>query len=522
MSLALTVPTPSSSALPVETNPKLLKEWLIGLSYSHALETGRTLGDALTSLNRTRISDDERIKLLEHYQTSIDMLEGPLEALYATTSLPAKEKSKQAVQIARNLRQELANGYKIVLLERLEKKLAFGNRHIPELVQLILQTHFKLIWTCIRSYANVPEGFWRETHQLFWFSIQNKLIDLPSGPANQSIGGLYKQIQLLALADPYRFAAVDQERVRDLVSNYGSSCQFKALDSAQHPAGFFLIRLEEDLPPMYLGQRPLQLDPSSAILLDTIDLAKHLHKALQSVEKKFATASDKQKVHAWADLLRRSIRQWSISPKRAFQRIRTNTKVKVSPGIRSASQLINSGVPLLPPMPEADEGTPMDMPTLPIMKPLQDTWTVLNESPGGYALRTALPINAQLRVGEVVAIQTSDNPEWLVGCVRWLHQQEAENALDMGLQVLGAKATPSLIRATITHPGASYLPALILPAVPALNLPELLLTSKGSYSALREFHVLTPEKEMVIRAGALNEQTSGYELFEFSRAEESD
>ncbi|QDQ26566.1 hypothetical protein FNU76_09385 [Chitinimonas arctica] len=522
MSLVLNLPEPITGySLSVETNPKALRAWLISLPPGNLMESARAIFDALTTLNRIKLDADVRLKLLEHYQLAVDMLDAPLEAAYTSAAVPAKEKNKQSMALARNLQLELANGYKLVLSERLNARFSLGNRHIPELIQKLLITYQKLMWVCCKSYAQIPAGVWQEAHTLFRYAIQHKQIDLPEGVDHpiKTIGGYYKQILLLSLADPYRYHPVEHDKIQDLIKNYGAAALFQPLGNTPNPAGFFLVRLDADVAPAFLGQRPLDVEPSSAILLDTMEMAKHLHKALHSVEQKLPGASDRSKAQAWIDLLRRVTRQWSITPKRVFQRIRANTRVNMVVGLRMTAFYLNDGKPLLQPV-VLDDTVVVDG-----EGPLSvsgagyspaDDWLVINESPGGFALRMEpVPQNCVYRVGDMVGLRAKPGDEWMVACVRWLQAPDDGEAVEIGVQVLAPKGEPAMLRPTISHAGASFQPCVILPEVSALKQPPLIVAPRGSFSPMRELAIYTDHGERMVRSVRLHEQAVGFELFEY-------
>jgi hypothetical protein len=523
--LALNVPEPiTGRSISVETNPKAVKAWLVSLPPANLLDTSRAIFDALTTLNRVKLPIDDRLKLLEHYQVAVDLLDAPLEASYTSAALPAKEKNKQTAVLARNLQLELANGYKLALLERANARFGFGARQIPELIQKLLLVYQKLLWVCCKSYSPVPTGVWTEAHSLFHHAIQHKLIDQPESPDQpaKTIGGVYKQILLLALSDPYRYHPAEHDKINDLIKSYGSAAQFQPLGKTPNPAGFFLVRLDSDAPPSFLGQKPFDVQASNAILLDTMDMAKLLHKALHSVEQKLATTSDKVKAQAWIDLLRRVTRQWSIAPKRVFQRISANSSVAVTGGLRMTAFHVNGARPMLQPVildgtvlegegPVTLGGTQYGAP---------DEWMVLNESPGGYAMRLKpVPQNCVYRVGDIVGLRAHGQPTWMLGCIRWLQTSAEGDAIEIGVQILAPKGEPAMVRPSITHTDASFQPCLLLPEVSALKQPPLIVAPRGTFGALRELTVYSDDSEFLVRATKLNEQAVGYELFEYIPSE---
>lgn len=520
--LALHVPEPiTGHPISVETNPRAVKAWLVSLPPAQTAETARAIFDALTTLNRFRLDADPRLKLLEHYQVAIDMLDGPLETIYSSAAAPVKEKARQAATLARNLQLELANGYKLALTERLAARFSFGKRDVPELIYRLMQVYLKLLWVCSKSYSPMPAGVWQECHSLFHYAIQHKLIDGPEGAEHSSktIAGCYKQILLLALVDPYRFHPIEHEKIRDLIRNYGASAQFQPLGQVVHPAGFFLIRLDQDSPPVFLGHKPQEVDASNAILLDTMDMAKLLNKALHSVEQKLPSAGDRAKAQAWIELLRRVTRQWSIAPKRTFQRIRANSRVQMMGGLRMTAFYLNGAQPLFQPLVlDGSEEMPENPPTLQGSQyGPPDHWQLLNESPGGFALRLKpIPQNGVYRVGDVVGLRSHEDDAWMVACVRWLQTAPDGEALEIGIQVLAPHGAAAMLRPTISHSGTRFQPSLLLPELAAVKQPALIVAPRGTFSPLRELAIYTEEGEQLVRAVRLHEQAVGFDLFEYS------
>lgn len=141
-------------------------------------------------------------------------------------------------------------------------------------------------------------------------------------------------------------------------------------------------------------------------------------------------------------------------------------------------------------------------------------WQVLNESPGGFALRSVSIDSEQVRAGDLVGLRAQPNSPWMIASVRWL-QQTDEGGIEMGLQVMSARATPALIRPTIGAGPQPWLPAILLPEIPALKQVARIAASKGTYTPLRELAITTAEGEHKVRAAKLIEQQMNYDLFDY-------
>ena len=519
MSLLLTLPDPDPKlARAVETNPQRLRQWLIALP-AGAQEAGRMLLDALSTLNRIKLEPEERIKLLQEYQNSLEMLTGAFESAYASPGLPMKESARQAAQLALNLWGEMALGWKLALMDKVDKKFTFftSSKMLPVLLQAVMYSFWRVYQVCSRLFQPMPSGMWAEIHQLFRYAAENRFLDErktdnPKEKSTRPIATLYKQILLLALADPQRFSGAELDKIIEIIESYAMYAHFQPVSKLNSSAGFFLVELELDQPPHFVGNRSLEQLPGQSILIDTIELAKKLHKAEMNVEAKVPLANDRQKVQMWLEILRRVIRQWSISPQRLYQRIPAQSLVEVALGFQATVQQLNDGLPL--------SNQPVDLTEqLAAINDLERCvmpWQVVNESPGGYAILARDLPSEQAKPGEIVAIRANGGQNWMVASIRWL-QQRHDGATEMGLQVMSAKAQPVLMRPL--QSAAANQVAILLPAIAVLQQAQRIIALKGSYTPLREFMLLTTEGVSIkIRSAKLIEQQMGYDLFEYTSA----
>lgn len=499
----------------VETDPARLRAWLISLPTSDITVAARPIHDALASLNRIELTADVRVKLLAEYESMLELLAGSFDVASQGSGIPLKETAKLAATLHRNLWQEMAIGWKIALVNRLEKRSLFGGggKADPVLVQRILLSIWRFYRLSSRLYLPMPTGLWGELHQLFRLGIKHQFLDEPGEPKNRSIACLYKYILLFSLADPLRFAPAEQDKVVELVESYGHLAHFLPVSRLAGSAGYFLIELESDKPPRYIGSRTIDPALTGTILFDTTELSRHLHKTEAAIEAKAPQVQDRARLLARLQILRRTLRQWAIAPQRVFQRIPSHSLVELALGLPAVVFHLheNDESPLRETMarclpggadwPEAGDAMPCTL----------SSWQIINESPGGFAIRAVSVLEEQVRAGEIVALRTSQ-AGWMVASVRWLQTNDS-GGIEMGLQVLSPKAIPVLIRPTSSD--GACLPAVLLPEISSIRQPARIAASKGSYIPLHELSVMTPSGEKVVRALKLIEQQMGYDLFDY-------
>ncbi|MBV1774484.1 hypothetical protein KSF73_02020 [Burkholderiaceae bacterium DAT-1] len=487
-----------------------MKAWLVSLPPSEVHDSARAIFDALTSLNRTRMDADDRLKLLELYQVSIDMLEAPLESVFTSVAQPARERARAAGLLARNLQLEMANGYKLVLREKLSARFTLSNRNIPLLIQKLLAVHAKLMWICSKNYLSVPDGVWLEVHQICHYAIQQRMLDGPEQVERPilTIGGYYKQILLLALADPYRYQPHELDKIRELILHYGSLANISLAGEsrAEGLGGMFAVKLDRDQPPQFYDPGLLDEFDTPAILLDSSDMAQMLRRVESAAELKIQSIADKTRAFASLDLLRRVIRQWSIAPKRVFQRISPDARVSTCTGLRSVTQLLGSQT-------HATGAEPVRS----ILPPpsLMHECKVLNESPCGFALRLSpVPQHCTCRVGDVVVVRAVDT-RWMPGVLRWMQTVDQGAALEIGVQIIAPTADVVDIRPATSNGEGAFQTALSLPEVSVLDQPALLVAPRGTFSPGRELFI-HGETARYVKVTRLVDQTPGMELIAYS------
>lgn len=527
MDIKLSVPeyqtVPSSS---VETRPKQVKAWLDALPLANSLDAGRKLTDAIAALNATKLAEDARVKLLDIYRASAQLLAPALQQLYVGKPLPLHEKHRQAANLARELSTELANGYKRALLDLGERRINFGaNKLLPLAIARTIESLGALLDVYYEIYRPTPEGVWRELNQLYWFAARQKLHEQAiAEDSKATTNDFFKQVLLVALADPYRLQQGQLAEVKAYLARFGHHALLQPLGKAENMHGLFLVRLDGDKPPKALAQHSGVTDARTDIILNTIPLARALHQLMQSLDAGTPLQKlglpESAKQPAYRELLKRLIKQWGIAPKRVFNRAPVQAELFVCGGISSLyhtlGQVEGMGAP----------GVDPDVTiTLQVPDPMQSTgsyqtyncanWQVLNESAGGVALSKDPSSVAKIKVGDIISLGPQSAGGVGVAIVRWM-QATTDHNLELGAQLLAPNATPIAIKPVISAPNALFQPALLLPAVPSLDQPERIAAARGSFQPMREFEVRTQDATHTVRATRLIEQTDSLDLFYFS------
>lgn len=539
MALNLAVPAPEQTTnLTVETRPKQVSEWLESLPFTNLSEVARTIGDALSALNRSRINEETRLKLLELYRTAIHRLLPALEEQFSGLPLPLPEKARQIANQTRQLQVELANGYKLILLDYVNRQASFAsNKLLPLVVQRALASLNRILTVCYQTYAPTPAGVWSEIHQLFQYAAQERIQDepVPDMERQSSISLAYKQILLLTLVDPYRLMQGEVGKVMEYLTHFGSHAQLQPLAQTTNSAALFLVRLDSDKPPKALAHNATVTDARTDILLNTIELARMLHHQILRLEAGDSPKSlflpDDAQDPTYRGMLRRMLKHWGVAPKRIFKRthkeagmgMHVDSRMEICAGIRSIYYFLNGKKPFVSPdlAGKTEAGKiALQFPASALDNKGQQAfatseWAIVNESAGGLAMRKASRDSSNIRVGELIGLHAEQTGNWNIGVVRWVHSENPDH-LELGTQMLAPRAAPAAIKPVIASAAAVFQTALLLPGVASLKQPPSVVAPRGTFQVQREYYLEQNGATQTIRATKLVEQTASFDLFEFS------
>jgi hypothetical protein len=519
MPLTLTVPTPDPvEDLTVETRVKPLKEWLENLPLANPAEAARNLSEELGALNRQKLALDTRLKLLELYRSTIQRLMPDMEAQYVAARLPLPEKNREMAMLARQLQMDLANGYKIILLDYQNARITLGKgKAAMTAAQRAISGLSQILAICYQTYAPQPAGIWSEIHQIFRFAIEQDIANKPVDDAGteSSLSLVYKQALLLALANPYHLNPGEVDCILGYLRVFGNLALLQPFAPSGSPVGLFLVATQGDNPPKLMPDNLGEVDNRNDILLNALELAHALKHHISQLEAgetpKTLHLPDTAKQVGYQDLLKRLLKQWSVAPKRLFQRNENISSTELCIGIPALHHFLGGS--------EAGDQTDLSF-----VKPAKDPrfisgkWLIINESAGGLALRGAFEILPQIRPGDIIGLKSDGEHQWNIGVVRWVKSDKADH-LEIGAQRLAPKAEPVMVKPSIAGPADTFQAALLLPEILLLKQPETMITPRGNFSPQRELVVESSggTRQFLVRADKLTEQTAGFERFQFKR-----
>lgn len=523
MALTLTVPAPVQ-ALPkdIETKPKLAKSWVEALPLTKTVEAGRILLEHITTLNRSKMSADERLELMEVYRPVLFTLLEELEHIFAYSTLPLPAKQREAFELSRTLAAECATAYKLYIVDKTSKLLAFGaKKSLPLPLARAIAFTSRVLLQSYKTYYPAPAGAWRDINQLYAYAEEQGLLaEVPDAESKASIADLYIEPVVLSLADPYRLMYREADKVLELLSQArGSVSLSDQRPDNLDPQKAFLVALDSDRAPRLMS---IAIKEPPGQVLRLVDVGKLVDRLKQKLAQ-LSTNKDAAKTkgaHEMYDLLTRLTRLWGDPPKRQFRRNPAETGVAVCSGIKAIAHFSSLAAQEDP---EGDARAIAAGDTVPLLKIPTDAvskslgveeWTVLNQSPNGLRLHREPGGVVGVTVGEVVGIRFSGGQSWNVGIVRWLNVLE-NNDLEFGVELIAPSAQPMEIEPTISS-NSKVMAALKLPPIHGEGDSDTLLTYPDTFADLREFELNDGVNLSTIRSTGLVEKTSRFEIFQFS------
>ena len=552
----------------VETRPREAQLWIASLPLADSTTASQQLYQSLFALNRMALDAKTRLELMELYCQPVAAVTHSLQTHFNHISLPLTPKKRRLAVFLRQLQMEMAYGYKFVVRDMLDSRSLWSKK--PPLTLAIARAIRYLGEVLLRSYhvyMPYPPGAWREIHALYKYAEDNGFHNEPVVGSREnteekaSINRTYLQAVLLGLCGPYQLPPGECLQVNEFLAAWAEKATLSNDVDIDNAMGRFLLDLTADLPAM-LFPRDVKLKPLPYLrVLSTIELARIVHEDINRLQKGSAPLSLRMGTECidsvCLDMLRRMIRFWGLAARRQFSRHTKHTRfLSICAGVNALHFFSDGQRPFSPPEenpPTAHENKdgrfPMkaalstasasadeemiDLDAL-IAEPeptyLADIsatsthevfrvskWKVRDESASGLSLARDAESLTHVRVGDLLGILNEETNQWRAGVARWLKSEDSTH-VEMGVEMLAPSVKPVAIR-TISEGAAIHdrcVPALILPAVPALHQPATLLVAPSLCQAGRDIYLInSDEKPQRVRVMRVLERSGAFEQILF-------
>lgn len=439
-------------------SPTAADRWLRTLR--GGAEDARALYEALQDFVAEPVRPATRLKIL-------DRLGGPVASTCTDLELgvpdadPAVRAPAERAQaaLAREFHLSMGAGYALVVSDTLEK-----TRIVPTLrrrawlraVGHALQYYSTALLKSYQLYMPVPEGVWRNLHQLYTHARSQRLLDrvipgFEEGDTQATAKSLYSRALLFALSSPYRLDPDQTLLAYQLCDRLAQSCNIAASPRGRvAQTSVFGFDADSDEPPRAIASGAPKVSGQS-FSIDASEPAARLARELEHMNPKQRELVIAE-MPVPTQLARHLFRMWSSRAVRHSARSAAQHSLesvvgfdyvhfKVGHDLDFSQVLATLGPQLgleyrLEDVADwfgGDETAP---------RPIVTRCRMLDQSLGGYRLRWTDADAVGARVGGVLALRDPTDPErghrWLVGTFRWLHVHE-DGQLEAGIEVIGRR-----------------------------------------------------------------------------------
>lgn len=530
MALNLNIPALKDNPIIIaETRPQKISKTLEALHSENPLDIASHLQSELEILNRQKVSAGTRVQALDTYRPTLISTTQALAEDYSNASLPLHDKARLAATAAELLWLELGYGYKLALIDLQNQLIKLGtDKSSAHAIQRAMHAVAEHALVCYQTYVSPPAHTWGDLHQLYFCAVQLGIQNIGVQNANMaaekiawgsttslviSIENTYKHALLMSLADPQHLTQKDIRLIAEYLAYHIKNAQITAVEPLDSESGTFTISLKSNKPPVPYSKQKDAPDPSTDILLQTMDLVRAIHQDLSTLQNfqlpKDGSIPADANHDDYIHLLTYLIKHWGITPKRFFNRSPKNGELELVTGIFAIHHASGNNAVAI------NETNAHDGLTLNTINALQATpsrWKILNISATGMSIRRHPTAEKNIRIGSLLGIKTKSDQHWSLGVVRWASCGNRER-LDMGVQLIAPQAQGAIAR--INGVGHDEM-VLLLPQISAVKQPVTLVAPKGTYNPARQLTLTYKNESKHIMLTKLIERSHHFERIQFS------
>lgn len=525
MALNLNIPVLQDNPVFIaETRPQKIQQSLVDLKAESPADLALHIHAELETLNRQKISPGLRLQALDSYRPFLISTTQTLTEDYINSTLPLQDKAKAAAVATESLWLELGYGYKLALIDLQNQLIKLGtdksSAHAIHRAIHAISEHAIVLY---QTYITPPNHIWSDIHQLYFcavqLGIQNVEIEAEKigaqAPASvlTTIEDFYKHVLLMSLAEPQQLMQQEINLISAYLTHHIKHALISAVVPLENPSGAFVISLDSDNPPVPYSKQKNAPNPSSDILLQTIDLVFIIHQDLKELQNRQLPKNGSIPANAnhndYIELLTHLIKNWGISPKRIFNRSPKNGDIELVTGIAAIHRVSNT---VLPSLDATNKQRITELNALNITHTMPSRWKILNISATGMSIRRHHTAEKNISVGALIGIKAKNEPHWSAGFVRWANCGTRDR-LDIGVQLIAPQAHGAIAR--IQHHNNDEL-VLLLPEISAVKQAATIIAPRGTYDPARQLTVTYNNKTKQVMLTKLVERTHFIERMQYS------
>ncbi len=504
------LPELSEAAAPEFSDAATCKAWLEHVPLANvAAAQGELLGQ-LEELNRFPVAATQRLAVLETLREAVHFVQIEQSKRFSNRALPMTETESAAFDVTIGLWDQMSIGYQRCLAAALNRDS--GMRAQSALICQRLAAYIGLkMYHHYRAYRQVPTGNWQALHEVYASAEKlNVEDDAVKDFMNRDIHDTspriaYARAVLMGVCSPNELSQRPITFIAYLLERWASKLEIspKPVDEGEGVPPLVADLESDECPSRREGG-----NPADARYLDTRKLSKSLRNRVALLRKgespaKLALGEDCVQP-ACEQLLVHLYRQWCVGkPNRAVERKSTQATAEVCTEMAGIHYYI-SGRAFKAPTQQAEltQKQREEIATFGhvVTREADDysaqqgfaveSWQLQDESAQGLRLvRPAAEQGKRLAHAQLIGVRPSTGKQFMIGQVRWLMQAQ-KGDVHAGIKLLPGLPNAISVRPTgLNITEDSWIPALHLAAVTALDEPESMILPAGWYKPKRVLEV---------------------------------
>lgn len=501
-----------------------LPAWVETLPLADVNETYHRVLKVLLKINDGGLSYQEHFQALESLRSPVQYLSDALRYQLMGSCLPLTIKTRGIATQLFKLHSEMTGGY-----QHISEELFDLDAMHQDFTTLATSLHRSLhylsqgLLTDYQIYESNSGDYWRRIHQIYEAAerkgLQSSSIKDPYRRDRQetTVEEQYKQILLLALANPYRHSQPDLAWIYTQLHHWAPLCQLRPADHLDASRHACLVDLANDAPPSYDAYNAIH-SPTTCRQFETSALVDALLNSLSRRAGQSTTQEDaaapRQMTANRTSLLHALVTAWSLAAKRRFSRMRSGaTGISVRLGLSAIHQFIDARNALH--TDDTNKASDGDA------NAGNDTYVckVVNESADGVCLKWQSTNTGKIRVGELITVGRNDESGDMpgIGVIRWL-KTAGKHTVNFGIQLLSPDAFPITIRVYNSKNQLDehdYLKGLYIPEFRTARQPPSLILPAFLYHSDDIVSVIMDGQEHGLQLTKLVDATQGFSRFRF-------
>lgn len=470
--------------------------WLAADQSAACLGSMEKLGMALEILAGLGLTAAQRFKILELFFLRTNQLQASLTVELSAATLPLTTDLRQRAEHLGAAFDLLARGFVSVVMGLSRSGPLKAPRPLADVVWLAMRSLHKQAQTLMLACTPLPAELWQ--HAL------NTLRLFQADQANPRLTDEFNRMLALAVVQPESFTAHELAFLIDYLQAIPAKILWLAPeDSLPHSAWW--LDPSHDQPPYAFARRRPPAHEVNLFVFDCTPLARMAREHLAELASGTPPATLQLPPAATTEDSRNTLtaaaNRWSGPIKRQQTRRQANYRVEICASAGALWHYLGG-----------DGKANMEA----AYPRATSDWLVTNESTGGYALFHVAGTCSGLRCGVALGMRLLEANSWSICIVRRARSDNLAH-FELGLELIAA--TAQAVRLAYHGTDASV-PALLLPAQPALQRGETLLTLRGQFSP-GTFTLLADDLSGIhlcdCETGQLAMLTSSIEIFEFTR-----